>query len=566
MRLGDFLLKRLADIGTTRIFGVPGDYNLSFLEQVEAHASIEWVGTCNELNGAYAADGYARTGKPGVLLTTYGVGCLSAINGVAGAYCEHVPLIHISGAPPSHAVRDRAPLHHSLLDGGYRNIHRAFTEFTEYTARLSPENAADVIDHALRVAFRSRRPVRLELPSDLTHVEIRTPDDVLTIEYPAAAGPPVDDAAGAVARALAGSRRPLLLFDLPAVRWGAVEAIEQFCVALDIPYFCTLPAVHQGNPEHLQYLGVLPGKEADRQAIFEAADLVLACGFIQSDVTTGCFSLDLDSKQVVELQTGYTQLGGPSWTESAVYYGTGIAEVLTAALPKVSEEFGARQRWWSAPAAPVVAAPSDSGGLDEEFFFARLGAFLRPDDVLIAETGTSAQNLAGLPLPTGVRYINQTSWGSIGYALPALLGSLMSTPERRHVLCIGDGSFQLTAQELSTIIRHGFAPVIFLLNNRGYTIERSILGARASYNDVANWSYHELPRVFGIDESRLLTRVCATRAELDAAMREAADTACLSFIEVALAPLDMTSATTNVGTATRVYDYGVYGPPNPLRK
>ena len=141
----------------------------------------------------------------------------------------------------------------------------------------------------------------------------------------------------------------------------------------------------------------------------------------------------------------------------------------------------------------------------------------------------------------------------------------MSTPERRHVLCIGDGSFQLTAQELSTIIRHGFAPVIFLLNNRGYTIERSILGARASYNDVANWSYHELPRVFGMNEDRLLTRVCATRGELDAAMQEAADTACLSFIEVALAPLDMTSATTNVGTATRVYDYGVYGPPNPLR-
>ena len=138
MRIGDFLLKRLADIGANHIFGVPGDYNLIFLEQIQAHPELTWVGTCNELNGSYAADAYARTGKPGVLVTTYGVGCLSAINGVAGAYCEQVPLIHIAGTPPAHAMNDRVRLHHSMLDGGYRNVHRAFSEFTEYSARISP--------------------------------------------------------------------------------------------------------------------------------------------------------------------------------------------------------------------------------------------------------------------------------------------------------------------------------------------------------------------------------------------------------------------------------------------
>ena len=148
MRIGDFLLRRLSEIGTTHVFGVPGDYNMSFLDQLQEHPEIKWVGTCNELNAAYAADGHARSGKPGVLLTTYGVGCLSAINGIAGAYCEHVPLIHVSGSPPAHAVHDRVPLHHSLLDGGYRNIHRAFTEFTEYAATISPANAVEVIDHA----------------------------------------------------------------------------------------------------------------------------------------------------------------------------------------------------------------------------------------------------------------------------------------------------------------------------------------------------------------------------------------------------------------------------------
>ena len=564
MRIGDFLLKRLAEIGANHIFGVPGDYNLIFLEQIEAHPDLTWVGTCNELNGSYAADAYARTGKPGVLVTTYGVGCLSAINGVAGAYCEHVPLIHIAGTPPAHAMNDRLPLHHSMLDGGYRNIHRAFSEFTEYSARISPENAVEAIDHALRAALRSRRPVRLELPSDLTQVDIHVPGDTLTLGGPGSDPSQVEDAATALTAMLTDATRPLLVFDLPAVRWGALPVIEEFCAGLDIPYFCTLPAVHQANSEHNQYMGMLPGKDADRKRIFDESDLVVACGLIESDVTTGFFSLGLAAKRVARLHTGYTQLGGPSWTDSAVYNGVPIADVLAAVRQKIAGGADARRRWWTPPAPLPVTTLSDDGELTEEFVFSRVRDFLRAGDVLISETGTSAQNIGGLSLPDNVRYINQTSWGSIGYALPALLGSLLSEPQRRHVLCMGDGSFQLTAQELSTIVRHGLTPVILLLNNAGYTIERSILRMRSPYNDVANWSYHELPRVFGLDKSHLFSRVCSTRDELDAAFRDAADIDCLAFIEIMLQPEDMTAATTTVGDATRVYDYGVTGPQSPL--
>lgn len=552
MKIGEFLLRRLSEIGTTHVFGVPGDYNMSFLEQLEAHPGIDWVGNCNELNGAYAADGHARSGKPGVLLTTYGVGCLSALNGIAGAYCEHIPLIHISGSPPVHAVNDRISLHHSLLDGGYRNVHRAFSEFTEYTGTISADNAVEVIDHALQTAFRSRRPVRLELPSDLPDVEIAVPDGALSVADAALTGPQIDDAATAVARMIGGAQRPLLVFDAPAVRWGALEAIEEFCATLDLPYFCTLPAVHYADTGREQFQGMLPSR--DRQDLFDQADLLITCGFTTSDVTTGAFSLDFDAVPTVRLLPTYTQAGD-------VFYGTGIAQVLTAVRGKVEAP---HQRWWRVPEPAEPAVQSGEGELTEAFFFSRLQQFLRSGDVLLAETGTSAQNTVGMALPAGSGYINQSSWGSIGYALPALLGSLVGSPGRRHILCTGDGSFQVTAQELSTIIRHDLAPVIFLLNNRGYTIERSILGANSAYNDVANWRYHELPAVFGIDEDRLLSRVCTTRAELDAALTEAAGTTKLVFIEVALQPLDMTPATTFVGNATRVHDYGVYGPANPF--
>lgn len=564
MRIGDFLLRRLKEIGTTHVFGVPGDYNMSFLDQLEEQQDIQWVGTCNELNAAYAADGHARSGKPGVLLTTYGVGCLSAINGVAGAYCEHVPLIHISGSPPVHAVHDRVSLHHSLLDGGYRNIHRAFTEFTEYAATISSVNAVEVIDHALLTAFRARRPVRLELPSDITHVEIEVPEGILAISDPASGSTQIDDAAETLARKLIGAKRPLLLFDLPAVRWDAVDAIQEFCATLDIPFGCTVPAVHQLHRPSEQFLGILPSVNAENQAVFDASDLVIACGLNLSDVTTGGFALDLSGREVAKLTPTYTQLDVDGRNDPAVYYGAGMVAVLEATTAKVRGEFTARNRRWSTP-NPVPGEQQQSGGDDpitEQFFFERLQSFIRENDVLIAETGTSGQNTVGLELPAPVRYINQSSWGSIGYALPALLGAYAASPERRHILSTGDGSFQVTAQELSTIIRCGFTPVIFLLNNRGYTIERAILGKHSPYNDVANWAYRDISRVFGINEDDYLSRLCETRSDLDAALRDAADATSLAFIEVKLEALDMPRATAAVGEFTRQYDYGEYGPAN----
>ena len=96
MTIGHFLFRRLREIGVSHIFGVPGDFNLQLLEQLSEIDGIDFVGTCNELNASYAADGYARANGIGAMLTTYGVGDLSAICGLAGACAEHVPGVLIS--------------------------------------------------------------------------------------------------------------------------------------------------------------------------------------------------------------------------------------------------------------------------------------------------------------------------------------------------------------------------------------------------------------------------------------------------------------------------------------
>src|ERR1700740_2220835 len=138
--VADYLLYRLAQAGVHHLFGGPGDFNFQFLDHVIAHPQITWVGNANELNAAYAADGYARLNGMGALLTTFGVGELSAINGVAGSYAEYVPVIPVVGAPSTAARREKALIHHTLGDGDFDRFARAYAEVTVAQAILTQEN------------------------------------------------------------------------------------------------------------------------------------------------------------------------------------------------------------------------------------------------------------------------------------------------------------------------------------------------------------------------------------------------------------------------------------------
>ena len=110
-----YLLQRLHEAGIEHMFGVPGDYVLDFLDVVLA-SPVRWIGTCNELDAGYAADGYARMKGAGVVTVTYGVGALSMLNAVAGAFAERIPLIVISGAPPRRRRETGALVHHLIAD------------------------------------------------------------------------------------------------------------------------------------------------------------------------------------------------------------------------------------------------------------------------------------------------------------------------------------------------------------------------------------------------------------------------------------------------------------------
>ncbi|WAH60828.1 thiamine pyrophosphate-dependent enzyme [Pseudomonas silvicola] len=550
MTIGDFLLRRLRELGIDHLFGVPGDYNLAFLEQVEARDDIQFIGNCNELNAAYAADGYARTRGFGCLLTTYGVGDLSALNGVAGAYAERVPVVLVSGAPPLHAILNRALLHHTLVDGNYDNVMVAVRQFTVAQARITVENATAEIDRVLLTCFRERRPVYLQLPSDLATLQVEVPTTALALRETRSDPQQLGEVLERLQQRLAKAVSPVLLVDVDVARFGLTEQVLSLIEARGLPFASMVPAKAVLDENHPLFLGTYVGAgsaPAVRTAV-EESDCVIGLGACFADVSTGLFSQQLQADALIQLHPYSASLDGLNF--NAVAVGQVLDGLITTTVKRADT-----------PALASVTAPqawqaeADSP-LSQARFWTRMGSFIRSGDVIIAENGTSASGLGGLRMPPAVTYISQPLWGAIGYTLPALLGTQLAQPARRQLLFIGDGSLQVTVQELSSLLRLNLKPIIFVINNDGYTIERLILGENSSYNDINPWRYAELPKVLDTRQ-RARCFTVHTEAQLEAVLSDPQGPEELLFIEVVMERMDAPDSLRRFAKLFADFDYGV---------
>ena len=228
--VGDYLLDRLAELGVTEVFGVPGDYNLEFLDHVVAHPQLRWVGNANELNAGYAADGYGRLRGMSAVVTTFGVGELSAANAIAGSYAEHVPVVHIVGGPSKDAQGTRRALHHSLGDGDFEHFLRVSREITCAQANLMPATAAREIDRVLSEVREQRRPGYLLLPTDVARFETEPPTAPLP-RYTGGTSPRALALFKEAATTLIADHQLTVLADLLVHRLNAVGNLEALLAA-----------------------------------------------------------------------------------------------------------------------------------------------------------------------------------------------------------------------------------------------------------------------------------------------------------------------------------------------
>lgn len=513
--VGDYLLDRLAELGVTEVFGVPGDFNLEFLDHVLAHDTVRWVGGANELNAGYTADGYGRLRGISALVTTFGVGELSAANAVAGSYAEHVPVVHIVGAPSKDAQGARRVVHHSLGDGDFEHFLRMAREITCAQANLIPATATREIDRVLLEVREHKRPGYLLLATDVARFPVDPPSAPLA-HYGNGTSPRALALFTEAARRLIGTHQVTVLADLLVHRLNAVDALDGLLAADTVPYATLMWGKSLLDESSPSYLGIYAGAasaEPVRRAVEDAPVLVTA-GVQFTDMVSGFFSQQIDPARTIDVGAVQSTVAGQ------VYAPIDIGAALKALTGILTD------RGITSPAVPAAvvpapaAAPPPDTALTQKVLWDKVSEALTPGNVVLADQGTSFYGMAGHRLPAGVTFIGQPLWGSIGYTLPAALGAALAHPERRIVLLIGDGAAQLTVQEIGVMAREGIAPVIIVVNNDGYTVERAIHGPQAYYNDIVGWRWQELPTALGVPDA--LAVRAYTVGELEAALTAAA--------------------------------------------
>jgi len=300
MKIGDFLLRRLEEAGVRHLFGVPGDYNLGLLQQLQDSGALKWVGTTGELTASYAADGYARLKGLGALLVTNGVGALSAINGVGGSYSEHVPVICISGSIPLRSIDRGLGMHHTMADGTWDHFLDAYTPVTVARARLTPRNAALEIDRLILTAWREKLPVYMELPSDITDLDIEVPAGPLVLAEPPSDSERLRSCIAAVAGRLAAATSPAILVDADADRFGVAPELMELAEKLQAPVAVINAAKSVIDETFPLYLGIYGGKASEPQVrkAIETSDCLLSIGYRPIEVTTGDFTASLPADAI----------------------------------------------------------------------------------------------------------------------------------------------------------------------------------------------------------------------------------------------------------------------------
>jgi indolepyruvate decarboxylase len=529
--VGQYLIDRLVAHGLGHVFGIPGDYVLNLYKMIE-QSPLRLVGMTREDNAGFAADAYARINGLGCVCVTYCVGGLSTCNSIAGAYAEKSPVIVVSGSPGV-SERARNPLlHHKIKD--FDTQFEVFQKITAASAVLDrPETAFSEIDRVLAAAVRYKRPVYLEIPRDQVQapqVGPHRPPDGLPPSDPEALREALDETAAL----LKAARRPMILADVEVHRFNLQEDLLRLAESTGMPIATTILGKSVISEAHPLFAGVYEGGMGRTEVteLVENADCLLMVGCFLTDINLGIFTAKLDPSRCIDVTSEDLRIRHHHYRDVRLDdFLRGLCErkltLKRLAIPKRSNPFADVGE--ADPKSPVRSAQ----------LFGRLNRLLadHPETTVIADIGDSLFGAADLEMHRHTEFLSPAYYTSMGFGVPAALGASMANPSPRVLVVVGDGAFQMTGMELSTIARHGLNPIVVVLNNHGYTTERFLL--EGSFNDIHDWAYHRVPEVLGAG----LGLEVRTVGELGVALERAlAHTESFSLLNVHLDPYDRSPA------------------------
>ncbi|EEF47751.1 pyruvate decarboxylase, putative [Ricinus communis] len=486
--LGYHLARRLVEVGVSDIFSVPGDTTLTLFDYFIAEPGLNLVGCCNELNAGYAADGHARARGVGACAVTFTVGGLSILNAIAGAYSEDLPVICIVGSPNSNDYYgSKRILHHTIGLPDFSQELRCFQAVTCHQAIINDlNNAQEQIDKAITTCLQESKPVYISISCNL-----------VAIPHPSFINKPI----------------PLVFTAKMSNQMALEVAVE---AAAEILNKAVKPVLVAGPK-------LRAAKACNAFIPFDAS---LLGGPIFDDLSSLGYSLLFNKKKAIIAEPDRIII-----PEMPVLGPIILKDFLKRLAKRLDHNKTSYQNYKRIYVAEEVLPNLDpEEALKVNVMFKHIQKMLLGDMVVVAEVGDSWFHCQKLKLPQGCGYESQMLYASIGWSVGATLGYAQAEPDKRVIAFIGDGSFQMSPQDVSTMLRCGHKSIIFLINNGGYTIEAEIHDG--PYNIINNWNYTELVNAMDNAVGRCWTVGCGE--ELIRAMETAMvdKKECLCFIEV----------------------------------
>jgi len=488
--VGAYLIKSLEQIGLKHIFGIQGDYVLNFYSQL-CNSRLKVINTCDEQGAGFAADAYARVTGFGAVCVTYGVGGLKLANSTAQAFAERSPVLIISGAPGMVERKHDPLLHHKVRS--FETQLNVFREMTAAQAVLGDaKTAAAEINRIISVIKETKRPGYIELPRDMVQVEIdeprvSIPEEPLVVDQTA-----VDEVLREVLDMLAAAKRPIVIAGVEVHRFGLQSLLLEFLERSGLPFVTGVLGKSVVSENHPQFIGVYAGGMSpdDVREAVEEADCVIAIGPYVTDLATGIFTHHIDPSQSIVMAPDNILVRHHSYPDIGMKY---FLESLITAMP-ASKKRVEQPKKHELP----IFIPQAGIKITMDRLLACINTFLDDNTTVIAEPGDPLFGSLDLRVHGMTEFISPAYYASMGFSVPASVGVQLAAPDRRPLVLVGDGSFQMTGMELSVSARHGLSPIVIILNNGGYGTFRPMIDG--DFNNIQPWQYAEIVQIIGAGE------------------------------------------------------------------
>jgi acetolactate synthase-1/2/3 large subunit len=495
MRAADILAQRLYAAGCRFAFGMPGGEVLVLLDALEK-AGIRFVLAKHENAAAFMAEGvWHATGAPGLLLGTVGPGILNAVNAVANAEQDRVPLIAIAGCVDP---AERLSYSHQVLD------HTAvFAPVCKAVFTMTAEGAGQLADKAVMTSLAARPgPVFIDVPVSVAAADAPRPY-ALRHAPPApvvpAEGPDLERARAMLARA----ERPLVIAGFDAVRDGAGTALRRFCEARGAPLITTYKAkglVAEDDPLVVGAAALSPSADAVLHPLVRAADAIVLAGYDPIEMRVGWRDLwDPFTTNVIEIAA---KPNDQYMHQASVSF---VADV-GHSLDLLTDAPAGPSPWPAGEPAKARASLRAGNGAQAPWGPGAIAAAAREalprEAVVTADSGAHRIVLSQVfdcYAPRGM--LQSAALCTMGCALPLAIGVKLAEPDRPVCAFIGDGGLMMTLGELSTLSDYRIALPIVIFDDRSLALielkQRGMQLQNAGVDFPGGYDYAKLAEAFG---------------------------------------------------------------------